>query len=281
MVGSWRILVTSILGFVTWIFLIFCGLTIMNAECKPTTKQPLALVAHIDGSTFDVGAELRPMVSIVNVSGKSLALEFMKPSIVVPEIWDAISSKRITDAPAYVYDQVCARQTAVLAPNEELSLFSMPILIARQSPHSLRSDHLQAFWATLPGDFTLKYSVSLDTFLPGSAGQIQAKDILITVIDPSKELSGQLCFEQGRGYYLSMGTKGGKGIVWLQASDNKILVGKLAGLVGSQITVSGTLRRMPANKRANTLANRTANTQPNTPVPIPAGELYFSRFQIK
>ncbi|CAN5282808.1 hypothetical protein BH10CYA1_BH10CYA1_46240 [soil metagenome] len=182
MIGNWQV-------FKVWTFLLCCGFSILSANCQPTKKQQLTLITHLEGDKIDLGTVLKPMVSLVNVSGKPLELKYMKPSIVVPEIWDATTNKRVLSAPTYVYDQICTPQKTTLAPNEELDLFSMPILIAKQPLPSVRTNNLQAFWATLPGNFILKYSVPINSFLPGSAGQLRAKEIRITVSDPSKKSS--------------------------------------------------------------------------------------------
>ena len=245
--------------------LCFLCLLNMNGECMETAKQPLALRARLGVSELVLGSELKPTVSLVNVSGKALKLEYLKPSIVVPEIWDVSSKQRILNAPTYVYDQVSARQETLLAPDEELELFSLPIFLSKQSPPTSRPDHLQGFWATLPGTFRLKYSVTLKNFLPSASGEVHADELEITVIDQAKELTGTLFFENGKGYYLSLGTKGGKGSVWLMLSENKILVGQLQDLLGSEIKVRGRLQRMPENARGA----------------IPSGALYFSNFEIK
>lgn len=238
----------------------------MTADCEELPKQPLALRASLDNTRIEIGTELQPSVSLVNVSGKPLKLVYMRPSIVVPEIWDLASKERVLNAPTYVYDQICARQEITLEPKDELELFSLPVLVAKRSPPSLsRTNYLQGFWATLPGNFALKYSVQLNNFLPSAAGELHAEDLEVTVVDPAKELIGILRFEPGRGYYLEMGTKGGKGLVWLQISENKILVQRLASFVGSEIKVAGCLQRMPTNVRGS----------------IPSGDLYLSDCQVR
>lgn len=233
--------------------------------CKENMKPPLALHATLDYAQISVGTEVRPSVSLVNVSNRPVKLEYLKPSIVVPEIWDVVSNERVLNAPTYVYDQICAHQTVTLNPNDEVALYALPILIAKQSPPQERDGHLRAFWATLPGEFALKYSVDLKSFLAAGSGEIHAKDLEITVIDPDKQVVGRLSFDESTGYYLEMGTKGGKGSIWLQPGEDKTLLQRLARLLGSQITVSGCLKRMGVHN----------------PGRIPSGALYLTQPQVK
>jgi hypothetical protein len=237
-----------------------------NPSAKKTKQQqPLALGARLDNRRIEIGTELAPTVSLRNVSGKPLKLVYGQPSIVVPEIWDVASNERVLNAPTYVYDVARRSEETTLAPNEELILFPVPVLTTNQSLPAARSDHLRGYWAPLPGNFALKYSVQVKDFLPSGTGELHAEDLEITVVDPAKELVGVLFFEAGRGYYLAMGTKGGKSFVWLQISKNKIVVQKLASLVGSEVKVAGCLQRMPTNVSGS----------------IPAGALYLSDCQIK
>lgn len=164
------------------VLLFYSVVTAVNGKSKEIDSKPvLALKAGFDKSSVEIPSEIRPDLMLVNISDKPLKLEYMKPLIVVPEIWDLKSNKRISNAPAFVYDQICTRQETLLYPGKELQLFSLPILIAKQSPSSCRTDRLRGFWTAQPGSYVLKYSVQLKNFLPGECGELHAGDIKINV----------------------------------------------------------------------------------------------------
>lgn len=168
------------------VLLFFFGIICMGAECKDENKPRLAIRANLEGNSVVIGTELKPTISLVNISGKPLKLQYLKPSIVVPEIWDAKTNQRILNAPTYVYDQICASQESVLAPNEVFDLFSLPILIARESPPKEQINHLHGFWAPKPGVYILKYSVPLKNFLADATGELHAASLKVVVIDAAK-----------------------------------------------------------------------------------------------
>jgi hypothetical protein len=71
------------------------------------------------------------------------------------------------------------------------------------------------------------------------------------------EVSGQLKFENGRGYYiLTREAKQGKAHptetrVWLWVSENKVLVRELQGLMGKEVVATGPLYQMPAETQTS------------------------------
>lgn len=236
----------------------------MSAHSNETVKPPLVLEASLDQTSIDLDTELRPHVSLINASEKPVKVEYLRGSAVVPEIWDRSNNTRCLNAPTFVFSQICAREETLLAPKASLTLNSLPIYFGKKSPPDSKVNYTRAFWATLPGSFALKYSVNLRDFLPGTAGELHAPNINITISDPSKKLLGQLFFEPGKGYYVAMGTKGGKGTAWLLPSENKLLVRQLDKLVGSQISVQGRLQRMDPHSRGT----------------VPPGELYMTGLKI-
>ncbi len=225
--------------------------------------QPIALKAVLQSSNVSTGTEISPSVYVVNTSGKTLHLEYIKPLLVVPTIVDDITRETVPNAPSYVYDQICAFEKSPLPPNGELSLNALPILIKKQSTSADEIKHLHAFWSTLPGSFTLKYSIPAKNLLPGALGELHA-ELPIKIIDPDKTLSGILSFDDQTGYYLSMGTKGGKGLVWLKTHD-KPPEHRLKKLLGSEVKVRGCLERQSRDPKGG----------------IEAGSLFFSSFNIE
>ncbi|MBX9668114.1 MAG: hypothetical protein K2X93_10870 [Candidatus Obscuribacterales bacterium] len=181
----------------------------MSARSSETVKPPLVLEASLDQTSIDLDTELRPHVRLINVSAKPVKVEYLRGSAVVPEIWDRSNNTRCLNAPTFVFSKICAREETLLAPKASLTLSSLPIYIGKKSPPESKVN-THAFWATLPGSFALKYSVNLRDFLPGTAGELHAPNINVTISDPSQKLLGQLFFEPGKGYYVAMGTKGGK-----------------------------------------------------------------------
>ena len=68
------------------------------------------------------------------------------------------------------------------------------------------------------------------------------------------DVRGTLRFESGRGYFISV--KSGdqaerESRVWLQVSENKVLVRQLEGLTGKQVMAKGNLEQMADNVRAS------------------------------
>jgi hypothetical protein len=64
----------------------------------------------------------------------------------------------------------------------------------------------------------------------------------------SAEVRGTLRFENGRGYFITVPAeeKGGRQTrVWLQVAEDKVLVRKLQGLDGKDVTAKGKLAQMP------------------------------------
>jgi len=250
---------------IAFLYVLILELNMTTSECNAqNSKQPLILKASVDSEIVAVGNELKPIVSVKNVSRKPLDLEYLRPLLVVPTIWDAISNESVQNAPTYVYSLIRANEKTTLPPENEFDLFAIPILIKQQSTSPDNIKHLHAFWATLPGTYVLKYTVPLKNLIPDADGELQASTT-ITVIDPKKELSGTLSFEDGKGYYLSMGTKGGKGSIWLSTKDEDTLK-RLKNSTGKELKVQGCLQRMPLKKSKSS---------------VPAGSLYFSEFQIK
>ncbi len=228
MAGTWR--KTAVLGALVLFGALGFGMSVESKE----TAQPLALRAELNES-LELGGEIRPIVSLVNVSGKPLKVEFLRPSIAVPEIFDE-SGKRL-HAPSYVYDQICARTEKTLAPNEDLGLFSLPIMLRSQKLPAQSEPGLRGYWEATPGKYTLKYSVQMKDFVPGGSGVLHASDLHVTVTDGKKDVTGVLSFEHGKGYYVT--TKDKKEQIWLQIAEDKILVARLHSNVGHEIKVRG------------------------------------------
>lgn len=250
---------------IVFLLIFILGLAMTTSECKAqNSKQPLILKASVDSEKVAVGTELKPIVVIKNVSRKPLDIEYLRPLLVVPTIWDAITNERVENAPTYVFDQICANEKTTLRPENEFDLFAIPILIKQQSTSPDKIKHLHAFWATLPGTYELRYSMPLKSLIPSADGELQAS-ATVTIIDPNKELEGTLSFEDGKGYYLSMGTKGGKGSIWLSTKDKDTLK-RLEKSIGAELKVQGCLQRMAESSKSST---------------VPSGSLYLSDFQVK
>lgn len=214
----------------------------MSVESKETT-QPLALRAELNQS-IELGSEIRPNVVLVNVSGKPLKVVFLRPSIAVPEIFDQYG-KRV-NAPSFVYDQICARTEKTLEPNEDLGLFSLPIMLRGQKLPAQSEPGLRGYWEATPGRYTLKYSVQVKDFVPGGSGVLHASDLHITVADGKKDVVGVLSFEHGKGYYIT--TKEKKEQIWLQIAEDKILVARLQSNQGREIKVRGKVDRTQTDR---------------------------------
>lgn len=252
-------------GTIAFLLIFLMGLTMTTSDCKEqNSKQPLILKASVDSETVAVGTDLAPIVMVKNISRQPVDIEYLRPLLVVPTILDAITNERVENAPTYVYDQICAFEKTTLRPENEFDLFAIPILIKQQSTSPDKIKHLHAFWATLPGKYELKYSVPLKSLIPSADGELRAS-VTVTIIDPNKELGGTLSFEDGKGYYLSMGTKGGKGSIWLSTKDKDTLK-RLEKSIGAELKVQGCLQRMAKSSETST---------------FPVGSLYLSDFQIK
>ena len=156
----------------------------MDVEAKET--KLLALRATIDSQKVIVGSELWPGVSIVNVSGKPLKVNYLKPTLMVPEIWNDVSKKREVNAPTYIFSQACAMQSRTMAPNEEIKLFALPIILADQKFPAISDGRVRGFWNAPLGQYPLKYSVDLEKFIPGKAGIIKANDLKISIVSAAK-----------------------------------------------------------------------------------------------
>lgn len=181
-VAGMEVMMAKLISLIVLSIAVF-GCIVVQADCAEDKSEPgLALRANFSETRIQIGNELRPMVSLLNTSNKNIKLEFMRPSIVVPQIWDETGTQRIPNAPTFVYDQICAMQETVLAPKQALDLFSMPIVLVATSPANIRSDHLQAFWVTKPGKYRLRYSVQLNDFRPGKKGELKSDDIEIAVL---------------------------------------------------------------------------------------------------
>lgn len=64
------------------------------------------------------------------------------------------------------------------------------------------------------------------------------------------EVRGTLHIDTGRGYFISVKFRDQakrESRVWLQVSENKILVEQLAGLTGKEVLAKGNLEQMPEN----------------------------------
>ncbi len=68
------------------------------------------------------------------------------------------------------------------------------------------------------------------------------------------EVRGTLHFESGRGYFISVKPADNAGRqmrVWLRAAEDKVLVRKLQGLEGKEVTAKGKLEQMPEDVGAS------------------------------
>lgn len=140
----------------------------LSAQAEPAFK----LEAELDQGRVYRGQEVRPSVRLRNVSARSVEVSFMKPWTVIPEILDA-GGKRLANAPSVVLDQIVVPETVVLAPQEALTLDSIPVVL-EPAPGT---DGLRAHWyESLPGQYSLRYTLTLP-----SGAQVTSNVVPITI----------------------------------------------------------------------------------------------------
>lgn len=147
-----------------------------------TERAPLALAASAEISEIAIGNTFQPTVELVNKSAVPLPLSFITPVIMVPEIWDLQTGKRLLNTPTYLYDQISRSDHKKLAPGHTLELLALPIEISASDTRESNTKGLKAFWKAAPGRYRLRYSVSLDRFLPLKKGQLVSNDLFIRVM---------------------------------------------------------------------------------------------------
>jgi hypothetical protein len=147
-----------------------------------TGQSPLALAASAEISEIALGDTFQPTVELVNKLAIPLPLRFIRPVIMVPEIWDLQTGKRLLNTPTYVYHQTSGPDEKILAPGHSVPLLALPIEISATDNWASRANALQAFWKAAPGRYRLRYSVSLNRFLPSKTGRLMSNDIFVRVV---------------------------------------------------------------------------------------------------
>lgn len=145
------------------------------------SPQTLEVKATLKQKTYRLGDEIKPAVALVNRADKDQELNYLKPFVVKPEIWDASTNSRLANAPSVIFSQIRAPQKSILKPGQTLDLPSFYVVIERlsgaaeQSPPA--SGYRSYWYKAKPGKYFLRYRIQRQDLIPDAQGEVVSNDL--------------------------------------------------------------------------------------------------------